>query len=322
MAAPIWARSQIESVAEQVKNGVKRMPSKEFEALREQMLQTKMNPNLPIAESRAKMDAVAELLPPDREVQVTPVKTNDVVCEWLDWPDIRSKRVLLYIHGGGYCFGSAATHRDLASRIAKAGDMRVLNVDYRLAPEHPYPAAQDDVVSAYEWLLAQGIDADQICVAGDSAGGGLTLTLLLELKQKNLPQPGCAICLSPLTDNSRSGESFEARANIDPISTPSGSRKLSEWYLGDIADPTEPLISALFGDLAGLPPLQIFVGTAEILYDDSTRFAEKARRAGVSVDLQIWEEMFHIWPYFAQAIPEGREAVSLMGTFISEHIPS
>ena len=292
------------------------MPSKEFQNLLDQLKVTQLTPRKTIEEQRQSMDAVADQLPPDPSVEITPVHANGTACEWLDWPEFETNNILFFTHGGGFCIGSARTHRDLASRMAKEVGARVLNVDYRLAPEHPFPAAIEDVVQAYEWLLSEGHSPQNVCVAGDSAGGGLTLSLLLALKENSIPLPACAVCMSPLTDNTRSGATFEARTHLDPIVTPETSRENSRNYMGASGDPKDPLASPLFGDLSGLPPIQILVGTAEILFDDSRRFAEKANASGSDVELQIWDDMIHIWPYFAQAIPEGREAISEMARFI------
>jgi acetyl esterase/lipase len=225
---------------------------------------------------------------------------------------------MLYLHGGGYVVGSIATHRGLAGRLSQAAAARVLLVDYRLAPEHPFPAAVDDAASAYRWLLAQGIESARLVIAGDSAGGGLTIATLVALRDAGVPLPAAAVCLSPWVDLEGSGDSVTTKAAADPLVQKDMLLQLGAWYLAG-ADPRTPLAAPLYADLRRLPPLLIQVGTAEILLDDATRLAEKATAAGVKVTLESWEDMIHVWQLFAPMLPEGQQAIERIGVFVQQH---
>ncbi len=253
-------------------------------------------------------------LPPGIGTRTTLAHT--VPAEWIEAPESRPSRNILFLHGGGYCFGSPATHRDLAARLAKAAGARVLSVDYRLAPEHPYPAAIDDARTAYGWLIDQGVASRQIALAGDSAGGGLAAALLLRLKHEGMPLPAAAALFSPWTDLTASGDSVTSKAAVDPLLHPLLLEMATRAYVRD-ADPRHPWISPLFGDLAGLPPLLIQVGGREILLDDACRFSERARAEGVSVEIEVWDEMVHAWHFFASMLHEGREAIQQAGDFLA-----
>jgi acetyl esterase/lipase len=232
---------------------------------------------------------------------------------------------LLYLHGGGYILCSPDTHRPMISTLAKKSGMRALVIDYRLAPEHPFPAAVDDALKAYRWLLANGTDAKSIVVAGDSAGGGLTLALLLALRDLGEPLPAGAALMSPWTDLAMSGWSHITHRKLDPMITIDGALIGARHYLGH-ANPTTPLASPLYGEYQGLPPLFIHVGGNEILLDDSLRLAERAQAAGVTVDLKIWPGLPHVFQA-AQFVPEARKALEEMAGFLrdiianSQHIP-
>jgi len=204
------------------------------------------------------------------------------------------------------------------SRLCTASGSRALSVDYRLAPENPFPAAINDGVAAYRWLRGQGIPARSIVIAGDSAGGGLTLATLLAIKEAGDELPAGGVCMSPVTDHTKGGESMRSKVDVDRMVHPTSSTAYSQMYLAG-EDARTPLASPLYADLKGLPPLLILVGTWEVLLDDSTRFPEKARAAGISVDLEVWDEMIHIWPSFAAILPEGRQAIERMGGFIKVH---
>ncbi|HEY2107372.1 MAG TPA: alpha/beta hydrolase [Candidatus Binataceae bacterium] len=267
-------------------------------------------------EMRATMDQLA--VPPPPDVKCEPLRANGVQAEWITAPGAATDRAVLYLHGGGYLMGSLKTHRDLMGRIARAAQARVLGLDYRLAPEHPFPAAVDDAVAGYRFLLDQGLRPARMAVAGDSAGGGLTLATLVSVRDAGLPLPAAAVCLSPWVDLEGTGDSMKTRLHLDPIATPGGTRVLAEAYLAG-KDPRTPLAAPLYADLKGLPPLLIQVGDHETLLDDSTRVANNARAAGVKVTLEIWPEMIHVWQLFASFLPEGQEAVQGVGKFIREH---
>jgi len=222
------------------------------------------------------------------------------------------------VHGGGYVIGSINTHRDLMGRIARASGARVLGINYRLAPEHPFPAAVDDSVAAYRWMIAQGLKPNRIAVAGDSAGGGLAVATLVAIRDAKLPIPGAGVCLSPWVDMEGIGKSMESKAAIDPVVQREGLLGMAAAYLGG-QNPRSPLAAPLYADLKGLPPLLIQVGEAETLLDDSTRLADRAKTAGVSATLEVWPEMIHVWQMFASFLPEGQQAVDGIGGFLKEH---
>jgi len=224
--------------------------------------------------------------------------------------------VILYLHGGGYVLGGCATHRNLAARLALAADARVIVPEYRLAPEHPFPIAVEDAAAVYEALLESGIFPSRLAVAGDSAGGGLAAALLLSLRDSRRPLPALAVLISPWSDLSLSGDSYRTRADLDPIDRVLPLRRMAQCYLGKHSDPKAPLASPIFGDLSGLPPMLVQVGDHEVLLDDATRLAQKARGALVDVELKIWPEMWHGWHLAAPALPEANEAISQAGAYV------
>ena len=264
-------------------------------------------------QSRQAMESVARGA--DADVTCTPVSANGVPSEWLDGPGADASRAVLYLHGGGYTAGSLVTHRQLGGWLANAAGVRVLLVDYRLAPEHPHPAAVDDAVAAYQFLLGQGIAPGHVVIGGDSAGGGLTAATLLALRDRGLPQPAGAVLISPWLDLTGSGESMRTRATLDPMVGAGGLEKSARAYLPQ-GDLKAPLVSPLFADLAGLPPLLIQVGTHETLFDDSTRFDASARSAGVDVTLEVGNGQVHVWQAFAWLVPEGKAAIASIGAFV------
>lgn len=223
---------------------------------------------------------------------------------------------LVYFHGGGYRICSARAYRAHGSQLAAACHARVLLVDYRLAPEHPFPAGIEDVVAAYRGLLAEGLDPSRIVIAGDSAGGGLTMATLISLRDAGVPLPAAGVCLSPWVDLTLTSASITERAALDPWIGKAGLALMVQCYLGD-GDPQRPLASPILADLHGLPPLLILVGTAEVLHDDAATLAARAQAAGVAVTFEAWEEMIHVWPMFPN-LPEAHEAVAKVGRFVRE----
>lgn len=272
--------------------------------------------NATIEQQRAGIDAMAAMNPLPADVEVVAVSANDVPAEWVSAPGADASRVVIYVHGGGYVIGSLVSHRELVARIARAAGTRGLSVDYRLAPEHPFPAAVDDAVAAYRWLLAQGIRAANIVIAGDSAGGGLTVATLVALKGLGEPLPAAGVCLSPWVDLEGLGESMTTRDAIDPMVHKKELTQMAQQYLHG-ADPKSPLAAPLYADLSGLPPLLIQVGTAETLYDDSTRLMARAKAAGVDVTFEEWPDLFHVFQALAM-LPEAREATDKIGAFVRE----
>jgi acetyl esterase/lipase len=228
--------------------------------------------------------------------------------------------VILYLHGGGYGLGSLETHRDLIARICRASRSSALALEYRLAPEHPFPAQLDDALAAYRWLLQQGTDPRKIVVAGDSAGGGLTLALLVKLRDSGDLLPAAAVCLSPWVDLEGLGESVDKNDRYDYISR----RALAQYRKRFVDDDNvrNPLAAPLYADLRRLPPLLVQVGSAEALLDDSRRIVDRAHSAGVDVTFRVWEDMIHVWQLFAFMVPQGSAAIDEIGAFIRERVPA
>jgi len=296
------------------------MPSREFHELVVHARANPIDPQISLTELRQGFDAMGLSFTPPEDVSLEEVSASGVRAEWVRVPESMESAVLLYLHGGGYTMGSTKAYRGFVARLAREGQTRALSIDYRLAPEHPYPAAIDDIVKSYKWLLAQHVDPARVIIAGDSAGGGLTLATLLELREKGITLPAAAVCLSPSTDLAQTGESITSKAADDIFLTSPLLDFCYGNFLGPDGDPTNPFVSPLYADLTGLPPLLVMVGTAEILLEDSIRLAAKAKAAGVDVDLVIGEEMFHVWPFFAAILPEGQEALGKIGTFIRHHL--
>lgn len=263
----------------------------------------------------------APAYPKPDDITWEPVSADGVPAEWVVPDDCEPGRVVVYFHGGGYATGTIGANRGLCSHIARAARARVLSVDYRLAPEHRFPAAVDDAVSAYRFVIAQGYAPENVALGGDSSGGGLVLGTLVALRDGDEPLPGTAICICPWTDLTLSGATVDSKRDEDPMVRASVLALMAEAYLGD-ADPLSPTASPLFADLTGLPPLLVQVGSAELLLDDSRRFAERAEAAGVDVRLEIWDDMIHVWHSFADLLPEGREAVARIGSYVDEHLKS
>jgi monoterpene epsilon-lactone hydrolase len=278
--------------------------------------------NLSIPEQRTRMDGLARRgIRVPKGVAVRTALAGGVHSEWIEPVGLAPEKVILYLHGGGYCICSLDTHRGLAARLSLACQARLLIINYRLAPENPFPAALEDALSAYKWLLGQGFPAEKIVIGGDSAGGGLTLATTLGLRDAGQALPGALFLLSPWTDLTFSGESVKTRKRIDPIFGGKGTRLgFAPAYLGG-QDPTNPLISPLFADLKEFPPTLIHVGSDEILLDDSVRLDEKLKASGVSARLEVWERMWHVFQVFAPYVPEAEQAISRIGDFVCEQIP-
>jgi acetyl esterase/lipase len=271
-----------------------------------------------IESARANLEMAGEVVRPIIHIDHIGVLANGVPSEWVIPAGMGSERVILYLHGGAYNAGSTRSHRALAANIAYAARARALTIDYRLAPEHPYPAALVDAFSAYKWLLELGIRSDQITVTGDSAGGGLTIALLVALRERRVPMPAAAVVLSPWTDLSASGESWQENAKADYMINGPKLKEAARLYLKD-ASPQTPLASPVYANLHGLPPLLIQVGSEEVLLSDSQRLAENARLSGVDVTLEVWEGMQHVWHFAASFVPEARQAIEKIGEFIRAH---
>ena len=292
------------------------MANKEIEAINEAWLKVPFGDTLP--EWRVAFEGLGAMFPPASDVEFESVEAGGVPGEWSLTPGADKSRAILYFHGGGYCMGSTKSHRHLASEIGRSANTPVLSLDYRLAPEAPFPAAVDDALAAYRSLLDSGIGASSISVAGDSAGGGLVVALLLAARDAGLAQPACAVCISPWLDLALTGSTMETKAEEDKMAPKPMLQFLGGSYMGDV-DVCHPLGSPIYGDLKGIAPLLLLVGSTETLIDDSVRLARAAGAAEVSIRLEIWPEMIHVWPLFHPMLAEGRRAVAEIGDFIGGH---
>lgn len=270
------------------------------------------------AEMREGFEKLAHFLPVPDDAAVEKVDADGVPSVWVGAAGVSGGRVILYLHGGGYVIGSLNTHRRLACDLSAAASARVLVIDYRMGPENPFPAAVEDAVTAYKWLLAQGIPAANIAISGDSAGGGLTVATLVSLRDQGIDLPSCAVPISPWVDLEGVGDSMTRNETVDPMVRKPGLLRMAGFYLNG-ADARNPLASPLHADLTGLPPLLIQVGTRETLLDDSRRLHDKALAAGVNSSLEEAGGMIHVWHLFAPMLSEGREAIGRAGAFIATH---
>lgn len=269
-----------------------------------------------VEKMRADWDRLFGVPVPDGALQQ--VSADGVPAAWISAAGADTDKVLVYFHGGGFQVGSIHSHFDLMYRLSAAARCRVLAVSYRLAPEHRFPAALDDALRAYEWLLAQGTAAECIALAGDSAGGGLVLSLLLQLRDAGLPMPASAAVMSAWTDMTANGESYVSRADSDPIHQRRMVLAMAANYLGE-HDAADPRVSPLHGDLSDLPPLLLQVGDRETVLDDSRLFAQKAKAAGVAVELQVYDGMIHVFQQFPQQLQQALDAISEIGRHLSTH---
>jgi acetyl esterase/lipase len=283
--------------------------------------QPKGGPDVSWEKSRAAIERESAKAPLPKGTEVTRVDAGGVPAEWVlaaGQGATTEGPTVLYLHGGGYTIGSCATHRALAAHLSVATTGPVLTVDYRLAPENPFPAAVHDACAAYRWLLAQpGVSADRTVIGGDSAGGGLAAATVLALKDAGDPRPAGAVCISPWVDMESAGESYTTRAADDPMVDAEGLGRMREAYLGN-GDRRHPLASPIHGDWTGAPPLLIQVGTNEVLLDDARTLAQRARDNGVKVELEAWDGMIHVWHSFCGLIDEADEAVRRIGAFVRE----
>ena len=290
------------------------MPSPEHEAVVAALQAAPVTDAPTIEEQRANYEAMLGANPIAEDATVEETTIEHVDADWVSVPESRADRAILYLHGGGYVIGSNRAYREYAGRLARAARARVCVLNYRLAPEHPFPAAVDDAAMAYRWLVNQGIDASRIVIAGDSAGGGLALATLLRLREDGDVLPAGAACLSPWVDLEGTGASSAPGAVDDPLVSQDTLTGMREAYAG--SELRNPLASPLYGDFAGLPPLLIQVGTREILLDDAVRTAEKARAAGVRVSYFEGEDLIHVWPVLMPTAPESAAALDQIGEFV------
>jgi len=252
------------------------------------------------------------------DVTVEPVTVNGVRAEWTSTPDDSSDAAILYLHGGGYVIGSLDSHRHLVAEAGRAAGCWALALDYGLAPERPFPAAVEDAVAGYRYLLGRGIKPGRIAIAGDSAGGGLVVAAMVAIRDAGLAQPGCGWCISPWVDMEAGGETMTSRAAADPTVQKAGILDMARMYLNG-ADPRSPLAAPIYADLKGLAPLLIQVGAAETLLDDALSLAKVAGTADVYVELQVWPEMIHVWHLFHPELDAGKRAINDGGAFVRAH---
>ncbi|GAB7027834.1 alpha/beta hydrolase [Geotalea toluenoxydans] len=275
-------------------------------------------PSVPLEKLRAMQEDAAERIPLPKDVRTQTVVAGGVDAEWVHPHEAPKEKVLMYLHGGAYVMGSCNTHRALAAQIARACGMRALVLDYRLAPEHPCPAAIHDSVAAYRWLLHNGIQPGDLVIAGDSAGGGLALATLLSLRDSGEPMPAAAVCITPWADLTGMAESVKTRAKADPCLWPDHF-SFAGHYAG-AHDRCDPLLSPLYADLSGLPPLLIQAAGDHILLSDSTGLAQRAKDAGVAVTLEVWQGMWHAFHLHAPQLPEARSAIEAIGSFVGRQL--
>ncbi len=282
-----------------------------------ELLKARPDPNsLTLADRRGGMEQFVTSHPPAADVSFEQANLGGVECEWVYTPEARDDRVIYYTHGGGYIAGAPRTHRALIGELARGAKARVLAVDYRLAPENPFPAAVEDAVSVYEALTFHA-SGQQFAIAGDSAGGGLALSVLFCARDQRLPTCSAAVLFSPWTDLTCSGQSYVSQRRSDPIVHPQVVRMSAAQYLGD-GDAKDPRASPVYGNFVELPPMLIQVGSCEVLLDDSLTLDRRARRAGVNVTLEVWPEMVHVWHGFTALLPEAKQALGRAGAYLQE----
>ena len=275
-------------------------------------------PRKTVADDRANFQEMMSEFPLDDDIVCERVGAGGVPAEWITAPGAEEDRILLYLHGGGYVVGSTRTHGVMMSRMSRASGARVLGLDYRLSPENPFPAPVQDTLAAYRWLLSNGADPRKIVIGGDSAGGGLTVSALVAMRYLGEPMPAAGFCISPWTELEPNADSYETNAEVDPTVSRARVEDLKDLYIGD-KDPRAPMASPLFADLKGLPPLLVQVGSIEVILDDSTRLAERAEAVGTDVELEVWDDMPHVWHLFAPILSDGQKAIERVGDFIRKH---
>jgi monoterpene epsilon-lactone hydrolase len=294
------------------------MVQSEIEAIRA-LLSSKPRP-VGWVERRKRLDDVGSVWPVAENVKLTAADVSGVSGEWSIVPGSDPSHVLMFFHGGGYCSGSIVSHRRLVTEAGRAAGVRTLAIAYRLAPEHSFPAAYDDALTAWRFLRDQNIPAANIAIGGDSAGAGLTIALISRLRDAHEELPGCAWLISPWTDLTLSGSTLSSKEAVDPLIHKPYLNELAQAYLPAGMDRKDPRVSPLYADLKDFPPLLIQVGSAETLLDDATRFATVAGAADVRVTLEIWPQMIHAWPLWNAHLEPGRRALASAGAFIREHI--
>ncbi len=297
------------------------MAGNEIERVKRLMTSYPNFANMPLGTLRTLINKTSALSSAPKDSTIEDVRDNGTLGMWVKDSEARDDAVILYLHGGGYAFGSPSSHRNLAAAISRAAEAKVFLLDYRLAPEHPFPAAVEDAVTAYRWLLRQGIPPNRIGIVGDSAGGGLAVTTLVSLRDRKEPLPMAGICISPWVDLTCSADTYHTNAHTDAMVKREDILRFASMYLGDM-QPRTPLASPLFADLTDLPPLLIQVGSEEVLLGDSIGLDQRARKAGVDSTLEIWDDMLHVWHSYFPMLKEGREAIERIGDYFKTHLNS
>lgn len=296
------------------------MPSPECEKLIGKLRNYRDSHDLSIEEDRVQLDELSKRFALPEGIATEAFTIDNIPAEWIIPKDARGNGVIYYLHGGGYFNGSIQAYRHVVSTLAEATGHKALLIEYRLAPEHPFPAGLDDAIAVYRWLLDEGHPAESIAIAGDSAGGGLSLATMLRLRDEDGPLPKCAVLISPWTDLKNAVASRGTRSDVEPVLSSSGAEDRALRYAGDPSNLEHPYVSPIYADLTELPPTLIQVGTEEILLDDSTIIADRMRDAGVDVSLDIWDGLFHVWHYYVGWLPEAEEAIDEVGAFISGYL--
>jgi epsilon-lactone hydrolase len=294
------------------------MPQSEIDAVRT-LLSARPRP-IGWPERRKRLDEVGAVWPVADDVDLTAVDVNGVPGEYSIVPGSDPSRVVIFFHGGGYCSGSIQSHRRLVTEAGRAARMRTLAVGYRLAPEHPFPAAYNDALTAWQFLRKQGIAAAHIAIGGDSAGAGLTLGLISRLRDAHEKLPACAWLISPWTDLTMSGSTLLSKAAVDPLIHKEYLNELADAYLPADMERKDPRVSPLYADLRNFPPMLIQIGSDETLLDDATRLAARAGAGDVAVTLEVWPHMIHAWPLWNAHLEDGRRALASAGSFIRAHL--
>lgn len=270
---------------------------------------------MPVKVTRNSLEKLSGMAKLPKGVIYEKVEFDGITAEWSIPANLKNPGVILYLHGGGYVAGSIRTHRGTTGRLAQASKTKCLSVEYSLAPEKPFPAGSDDAIKAYHWLLKQGFDPKKIVIAGDSAGGGLSVATMLRLRDENAPQPAAGVLMSPWLDLECTGESSVTQADADPMVVPGALREMGVMYAPK-DNLRHPLASPLYADLKGLPPMFIQVSSSEVLYDDTTRFEKRLKEAGVAVEVETWKKMVHVWQAYAPILPEAMKAIKILGKYI------
>jgi acetyl esterase/lipase len=291
------------------------MASTEAKAAIESKFTDRKPSGRPLEQRRREWEAEARLEVLPAGARFTRETVGEIDCEWMEMPRVAKDRVFLFLHGGGYISGSPRTHRRLAANLSRATHMRVLMPEYRLAPEHPFPAGVKDALQVFGWLLQQGLTEEDIVVGGDSAGGGLTLSMLLALREAGAKMPLAAVLLAPWTDLTVASPSYRSNRKYDPIITREGLQEAAAWYAGD-RDPADPMMSPMFADLSGLPPMLIHAASDEAMVDDSRLFADRAAAHGVDVTCKIFDGLWHVFHHGGMEIPESRQAIDEIGAYL------